>query len=281
MNQSYFLLPIPFFFTWPSEPCTLLPVPDPRLSPLASHFSLPPIFPDGLILIDKPAGITSHDVVDRIRRILCPTKINRKNRSQFRTGHAGTLDPFATGLLIVGIKKGTKILTGLVGLDKTYEAEAILGATSTTDDIDGTIQMRDVRGEKRETIEQALNRFRGGYRQTAPAFSAKKINGKKLYELARKGKMEGIELPQKDIVISELTILSYEWPKLRLRVSCSSGTYIRSLARDIGETLGCGAYLSALRRTRIGMYTVDHATSLETLDSDTLAKNIFDPSILV
>jgi tRNA pseudouridine55 synthase len=221
---------------------------------------------NGLILIDKPAGITSHDVVDRVRKIA----------NTRRVGHAGTLDPFATGLLIVGINKGTKMLTNLVGLDKTYEATAILGATSTTEDRDGEIQKREARGEPpsskalrgsggREMIEQALEKFRGGYIQTASAFSAKKVGGKKLYELARKGELEGVEIPKKDIVISRLEILSYEWPILSFVVDCSSGTYIRALARDIGETLGCGAYLDALRRTRIGEFKVNDAVKLDEL----------------
>lgn len=219
---------------------------------------------NGLILIDKPAGMTSHDVVDHVRRIA-------KTR---RVGHAGTLDPFATGLLILGINKGTKMLTGLVGLGKTYEATAILGATSTTEDRDGEIQTRDVRRETREDVEKALDRFRGGYLQTASAFSAKKIGGKKLYELARKGNLEGVEIPKKDVVISKLEILDYEWPKLSFVVDCSSGTYIRALARDIGEALGCGAYLDALRRTRIGTFEIKDAIRLDELNADLIESRI-------
>ncbi|MFA5129826.1 MAG: tRNA pseudouridine(55) synthase TruB [Patescibacteria group bacterium] len=237
---------------------------------------------DGLILIDKPAGMTSHDVVDRVRRIA-------KTR---RVGHAGTLDPFATGLLIVGINKGTKMLTGLVGLDKTYQTTAMLGATSDTDDVEGIItncQLPIAHSSKsksvisnqqsaippmRDDVEQALDLFRGGYVQTAPAFSAKKVGGKKLYELARKGKMEGVVLPTKDVKIYDLHITSYEWPMLSFDVSCSSGTYIRSLARDIGEALHVGAYLTALRRTRIGEFDVKEAKRLEKLNPENIEELI-------
>ena len=223
---------------------------------------------DGLLLIDKPAGITSHDVVDRVRRIA-------KTR---RVGHAGTLDPFATGLLIVGINKGTKMLTGLVGLDKTYEATACLGMTSTTDDPEGDIASRvgaQFIAPRRDEIESAFNRFRGGYDQTTPAFSAKKVGGKKLYELARQGKADTVILPVKHVTISELDITSYDWPNLSFRVSCGSGTYIRALARDIGEMLGCGAYLTALRRTTIGSYAIKQAIALDTLTEEKIHQSLF------
>lgn len=215
-----------------------------------------------LLLIDKPPGITSHDVVDRVRKIA-------KTR---RVGHAGTLDPFATGLLIVGVNAGTKKLMGLMGLDKTYIATARLGATSTTDDPEGTIEVRVgaspealAKGDRpdRDRINIALDRFRGEYDQTVPMYSAKKVGGKKLYELARRG--ETVELPVKRVTITELEILDYAWPTLTFRVSCGSGTYIRALARDIGEALGCGAYLIALRRTRIGPYTIEQAVGLDEL----------------
>jgi tRNA pseudouridine55 synthase len=223
---------------------------------------------DGLLLIDKPAGITSFGVVARVRK-LANTR---------RVGHAGTLDPFATGLLIVGINKGTKMLTGLVGLDKTYEAVARLGATSTTEDPEGVIADLNVPDHPdRETIERAMDRFRGSYLQTASAFSAKKIGGKKLYDLARAGKMEGVEIPKKQVTISELGILDYTWPDLSFRVSCSSGTYIRALARDIGNELGCGAYLTALRRTRIGDYGIHDAVTLDELTTDTLSSHLLLP----
>ncbi|OGL74496.1 tRNA pseudouridine(55) synthase TruB [Candidatus Uhrbacteria bacterium RIFCSPHIGHO2_12_FULL_60_25] len=220
---------------------------------------------DGLLLIDKPPGITSHDAVDAVRRIA-------KTR---RVGHAGTLDPFATGLLVIGINKGTKTLTGLVGLDKTYEATARLGATSTTDDPEGAITVRaDCVRPDQDEVEAALKSFRSSYLQTAPAYSAKKVGGKKLYELARAGRAHEVELPKKTVTISELVILNYTWPNLHFRVSCSSGTYIRALARDIGEMLGVGAYLTELRRTNIGPYDLENAIRLSDLNTDTIGSHL-------
>jgi tRNA pseudouridine55 synthase len=245
------------------------------MNPPHPPFFIPHPCPDGFLLIDKPAGITSHDVVDAVRKIA-------KTR---RVGHAGTLDPFATGLLIVGIGNATKKLGDLAGLEKTYEAAARLGATSTTDDPEGSIshsafciadsdqkqcEMRPAIND----IERAFDQFRGGYVQTAPAFSAKKVDGKKLYELARKGETGDMELPKKRVAIHELKILSYDWPELTFRARCSSGTYVRALARDMGEALGTGAYLTALRRTKIGSYDIKDAISLKELAVDIMKKRL-------
>lgn len=225
----------------------------------------------GLLLIDKPAGMTSHDVVDRVRRVAGTRAV----------GHAGTLDPFATGLLILGVGKGTKELTGLVGLDKEYEATLMLGATSDTFDPEGTIT--SVVPAKAGTqlkptvdgIEVVLDQFRGGYEQKAPLHSAKKIGGKKLYELARKGQATEEMRPTKQVTISDLTVTEYAWPTLKLRVACSSGTYIRSLADDIGRALGVGAYLTDLRRTRIGTFEVKDSVPLKDLAVETLKTRLF------
>ena len=216
---------------------------------------------DGILLVDKPAGMTSHDVVDRVRRIF----------NTRRVGHAGTLDPFATGLLILGIGPSTKKLTALVGLDKTYEATARLGAISDTYDLTGNIVPRPasrVAGPGtlgRATCDEALKSFLEGYEQKAPAYSAKKVKGQKLYELARAGQNVEHLRPTKKIDISDIELLDYAWPNVKFRVSCSSGTYIRSLAHDLGEKLGCGAYLTQLRRTRIGNYKIEDAKKLEEL----------------
>ena len=211
---------------------------------------------EGILLIDKPAGMTSHDVVDRVRRIF----------NTRRVGHAGTLDPFATGLLIIGIGPSTKKLTDLVGLDKTYEATARLGATSDTYDLEGKIYSRfEIRDSSRDEVEGVLKSFKGGYEQKAPAFSAKKVKGQKLYELARAGQDVEHLRPTKKVDISDIELLDYAWPDLKFRVTCSSGTYIRSLAHDLGEKLGCGAYLTQLRRTRIGEYKIEDAKKLEDL----------------
>ena len=209
-----------------------------------------------LLLIDKPAGITSHDVVDAIRKKLRTRHV----------GHGGTLDPFATGLLLIGVNSGTKKLHDIVGLDKTYEATAKLGATSDTYDLTGTIIAHPASHVPRQDeIEFELKNFRGTIEQKAPAYSAKKVGGQKLYELARRGKDVENLRPIKKVDITEFTILSYEYPILKFKVTCSSGTYIRSLAHDLGERLGCGAYLTELRRTRIGEYKIEDAKKLEEL----------------
>ena len=216
-----------------------------------------PEFPP-LLLIDKPAGWTSHDVVAKVRGILHIRAV----------GHAGTLDPFATGLLILGIGPGTKQLTNLVGLDKVYEATLTLGATSTTFDPEGEITLDPYHASRissMQTIEQVLDQFRGGYAQKAPIYSAKKLAGQKLYDLARAGKATEEMRPIKDVKIAELTILDYTWPTLRLHVHCGSGTYIRSLGDDIGRALGVGAYVTQLRRTRIGEFRVEDAKTLNSV----------------
>lgn len=230
---------------------------------------------DTLLLIDKPAGITSHDVVDRVRKIFHTRAV----------GHAGTLDPFATGLLILGVNKATKQLTALVGLDKTYIATAKLGFTSTTDDPEGTIteyvgaqfiapgQQNGPSSDlgvmnhapTRAEIETALHSFLGISEQITPLYSAKKVGGKKMYELARKGLGDTVERPKKIITIHDIKLLSLNGDEVTFEVSCGSGTYIRAIARDLGEKLGCGAYLTALRRTKIGDKNIEDAKTLEEL----------------
>jgi len=225
---------------------------------------------DGLILIDKPVDYTSHDVVNRVRRIM----------NTRRVGHAGTLDPFATGLLILGVNKGTKLLTALVGTDKTYIATARLGATTTTDDTEGEVvpyvttpvDMQVGLGAincapTRDEIDRTLQMFMGTSEQITPLYSAKKVGGKKMYELARQGLGDTVKRPKKIITIHEIKLLSYAWPEVSFEVSCTSGTYIRALARDLGEKLRCGAYLTGLRRTRIGEYKVEDAKTIEELSA--------------
>lgn len=218
---------------------------------------------DQILLIDKPAGMTSHDVVDRVRTVF-------KTR---QVGHAGTLDPFATGLLILGIGKATKTLKDYVGLDKTYEATARLGATSDTYDPEGVItKSAECRVPSTEEVESVLEKFRGGYAQKAPIHSAKKIAGQKLYDLARRGEATEEMRPTKLVDVSSLDILHYEFPILTFTVTCSSGTYIRSLADDIGRELGCGAYLTALRRTAIGPHRIEDALSIPLLTKGELGE---------
>lgn len=212
----------------------------------------------GFLLIDKPAGMTSHDVIDRLRRITGIRKI----------GHAGTLDPFATGLLIVAVERSaTKRLGELLKLDKTYEAVAVLGATSDTQDLTGKItEIPDVTAPDENAVRKALARHTGKLLQTPPMYSAKKIKGRKLYELARKG--EEVAREPVPVTIHGLTLDRYAYPELAFTVSCSSGTYIRTLAHDIGHELGTGAYLKELRRTRISGYDIKDAATLDMLRPD-------------
>lgn len=210
-----------------------------------------PKAPSGFLLVDKPAGPTSHDVVDMIRRAL-------KTR---RVGHAGTLDPFATGLLILGVGAATKSLPKFVGLDKTYEAVIRLGAVSDTMDRTGRIEQQACSVVSEPAVREVLERFLGEQSQVPPMYSAKKIGGKKLYELARKG--EEVEREPVRVTVHEIELLSYDWPYLTIRARVSSGTYVRALSHDIGIALGCGAYLEELRRTHIGPHDVKDAVAPE------------------
>ena len=208
----------------------------------------------GVLLIDKPAGLTSHDVVARIRRV----------SHQRKVGHTGTLDPFATGLLLVALGGATKNIKYTHDWPKEYEAIITLGATSTTDDPEGELtKQADVSPPTEDTVRATLSSFLGEQRQVPPAFSAKKIGGERAYKKMRRG--ESVELPPHVIVIHELELLRYEFPEAGIRVSCSTGTYIRALARDIGHSLSAGAYCSSLRRTAIGPHSVNQATPLASL----------------
>ncbi len=207
---------------------------------------------DGLLLIDKPVGCTSHDIVDRVRRALHIRAV----------GHAGTLDPFASGLLILGIGKGTKALTPLVGLDKKYEVTIELGKRTETFDTEGEVTETMDPSKSQPTLEQiqnALLPFTGTFLQKAPLYSAKKLHGTPLYKLARAGTATEDLRPEKEITIFSLAIRAYNWPMLELDVHSSSGTYIRSLADDLGQALGTGGYAFALRRTMIGAYDIKDA----------------------
>lgn len=215
--------------------------------------------PAGFLLIDKPADWTSHDVVAYLRGVTKTKKV----------GHAGTLDPFATGLLIVGVgREATKRLDEFKEMRKEYVATVELGATSDTFDVDGKIERSAISHQlSLDTIKQELNNFVGKQQQIPPMYSAKKVQGKKLYELARKG----IEVERKpnEIEIYEIELLEYEFPLLKVSVSCSTGTYIRTLANDIGSKLGVGGYCKELRRIRIGNFEVNKAKSPKELSRET------------
>jgi tRNA pseudouridine55 synthase len=210
---------------------------------------------DGLLIIDKPAGITSHDVVARVRRAL-KTK---------RVGHTGTLDPFATGVMVILVGKATRLAQFLDKDEKEYEALIRFGFETDTGDNTGTPKS-PVQGPTSieiSQVESVLAKFRGSFRQTPPMYSAKKVAGKKLYELARKG-ME-IERPSVEVTTSKLEmIIDSELPthSVRIRVACSAGTYIRTLAEDIGREIGVGAHLTELRRTRSGRFRIDETIQI-------------------
>lgn len=208
-------------------------------------------------MIDKPEGITSHDVVNRVRRIT----------GEKRVGHAGTLDPFATGLLVVGVgRMATKEMSKLVGLDKRYEAEFVLGAESDTDDRTGKIvpvlplSKEELEGVR---VETALKPFIGTIQQLPPTYSAIKIGGKKMYEAAREGKP--LEAKLRTVTIYSITDIVVNNSTISLSIHCSTGTYIRSIARDLGRNLGVGGYVGELRRTSIGPFTIQEAVTIDFL----------------
>ena len=203
-----------------------------------------------IIFVDKPSGMSSFGAVARARRLL-----SEREGHKVKVGHTGTLDPFATGLLILLAGKATKKAPELTKLDKVYEATIRLGATSSTGDPEGEITITDKKPKiSREKIIETLAQFVGEIEQTPPAFSAIKINGQRAYKLARAGK--AVEIPKRKVTIYELELLDYASPFLKIRTHVSSGTYIRTLAEDIGEALGCGAYTTELRRTKIADYDI-------------------------
>jgi len=208
---------------------------------------------NGFLLINKPVGPTSHDMVDEVRRILKTRKV----------GHAGTLDPFASGLLIIGVGKFTKELAKIQGLPKTYTGTIAFGKRSTTDDPEGIITESGLPLPKKEDIETVFKKFIGEIEQVPPIYSAKKIGGRKLYEIARAG--ETILIPPVKVTVRSLQLLEYKNGLARFETTVSSGTYIRALARDIGEALSVGGYLKELIRTAIGDYKLKNSTSLDEL----------------
>jgi len=254
----------------------------------------------GYLLINKPVGPTSHDIVDRVRRMT----------GEKRVGHAGTLDPFASGLLIVGVgREATREFARLVGLDKHYMATLHLGGTSDTDDRTGVISATPASlsvtpaeagvqsvlggetddqamigspmalGDDNKKIKAVLKKFTGKIMQLPPMYSAKKIHGKKMYELARERKT--FERQPVEVEIYSMNIVNYSLPpthySLVLEIHCSSGTYIRALARDIGEALGCGAYLEELERTAVGPFKLEESVKADELNKDNWEKYLLSP----
>lgn len=223
----------------------------------------------GVLLVDKPAGWTSFDVVNYTRKIVAQTE--GKKPKQIKVGHTGTLDPFATGLLVLLIgKEYTKRAGELSKLDKTYEVTMRLGATSSTGDPEGEIAPAADTIPDEKALQAALQRFTGPIQQVPPVYSAVKIDGQRAYKLARAGKEVKIEPRQ--VTINRLELVDYRYPEVKLIADVSSGTYIRSLVEDIGNTLGTGGYTSALRRVRIGEQTVKHAAEVKELSASVLTK---------
>jgi tRNA pseudouridine55 synthase len=230
-----------------------------------------PTAPDGLVVVDKPAGWTSHDVVGRTRRLAGTRKV----------GHAGTLDPMATGVLVLGVGRATKLLTYVVGADKDYDATVRLGVATTTDDAEGDVVSRtDASGVGRESLRAEVARLTGEILQVPSSVSAIKVDGKRAYALARAG--EDVALAARPVVVSRFEVLDVRavapgtaglpddaLPALDLdvAVTVSSGTYVRALARDLGAALGVGGHLTALRRTRVGGYGLDVASTLDELEA--------------
>lgn len=208
---------------------------------------------NGLLVINKPAGITSHDVVNRVRRI---AQIRR-------VGHTGTLDPLATGVMVLLLGPATRLAQFVSGCDKAYRAAVRLGVTTATYDAVGTITSKTPVSVSDEKLQAALSHFRGLLQQVPPMYSAIKVKGKKLYELARQG--QEIERQPRAVTIHQLTLLDWESPTLTLDIVCSTGTYIRSLAHDLGQILGCGAHLTALTRTSVGTFTLEQSHTLDAL----------------
>jgi len=210
---------------------------------------------DDIVLIDKPAGMSSFGVVARIRRVL-----SQQLGKKAKVGHTGTLDPFATGLMILVTGKKCKEAGSFTKLDKWYRAEIILGVTSTTGDPEGELTPMSEHQPTIEEVRQAVQKFIGVIEQTPPAFSAIKINGQRAYQLARKG--QEVVMPVRQITVYDIEIASYNYPNLCINTHVSSGTYIRTLAEDIGNYLGTGAYCQSLRRTKIADFTIDQAVEL-------------------
>jgi len=222
----------------------------------------------GFIIINKPVGPTSHGIINKLRKITGIKKI----------GHAGTLDPFASGVLICAIgRQATKQIDGFVKLKKEYVADLQLGAETDTYDREGVITKKvepDFIPPQDDIVAGILKTFQGPQKQVPPMFSAKKIQGKKLYQLARKG--VEIERQPSDIEIFYIQMLNYEWPRLKIKVGCSSGTYIRSLAFDIGRELGCSAYLQELQRTAVGNFNLEQAVEVEKLNENNWVDFLFN-----
>lgn len=224
--------------------------------------------PAGLVIVDKPGGLTSHDVVSRLRRILGTRKV----------GHAGTLDPMATGVLVCGVGRGTKLLGHLALDTKEYTATIRLGAATTTDDADGEVVAETDPGHVGDAdVAAAMAALTGPIQQVPSSVSAIKVAGRRAYALVRAG--ERVRLPARPVTVSAFDLAARRGPDLDVVVDCSSGTYVRALARDLGAALGVGGHLTALRRTRVGPFTLEPARTLERLAADPTLSLTLDTAV--
>ena len=220
----------------------------------------------GFLVLDKPTGMTSRRAVDRVKRLVRPLK----------TGHAGTLDPLATGVLVVAVGRATRLVPHLHAHRKAYRATFLLGRRSASDDTELEVEVLEVTPDlDRKTIESALGEFVGAISQVPPAYSAVKVDGRRAYQLARAG--HEVALQPRGVEIDSIRLLDWQSPSLDLEIVCSGGTYIRSLGRDLGERLGSGAVMSGLVRTRVGPFSLDEAVGVEWLDADTLPRRLVSP----
>lgn len=220
----------------------------------------------GFLVVNKPKGLTSHRVVEKVRELL-PKGV--------KVGHTGTLDPLATGVLILAIGKATRLSQYLIKKDKCYVVKGRFGLTSNTYDVDGEVKEVKCREIGKEEFTEALKDFKGEIAQVPPPFSAVRVKGKRAYELARQGKE--VELPKRRVKIYLLELLEFNYPSFTLKVCCSSGTYIRSLVHDIGKKLNCSAVVEELKRTKVGKIGIEKATTLEEIREKGVEKFLLKP----
>ena len=225
----------------------------------------------GILLIDKPKGWTSFDVVNYVRKMVATAE--GKKPKNTKVGHTGTLDPLATGLLVLLVgKEYTRKAMTLTKLDKTYDVTMKLGKTSSTGDDEGEKSVVSDTTPDQKAVREALEQFRGEIMQVPPVFSAMKVNGQRAYKLAREGK--AVELEARPVMINSIKFTNYDYPFVAFTADVGSGTYIRSLVEDIGKLLGTGAYMSDLRRTRVGTFELSDAAAIKALDQSTITKNM-------
>jgi tRNA pseudouridine55 synthase len=212
---------------------------------------------EGIAIINKPPGITSHDVVSRVRRIF----------NMRRVGHAGTLDPLATGVLVILLGKSTKLFDKFVAFDKAYAATLKLGTQTTSADITGTvIELKPFEDITKDQVTETLAQFLGESEQFPPMVSAVKYKGERLYKLARKGVV--VDRPSRRIRIDKLKLVDFKLPEVKFYLECSKGTYVRTLAEDVGQRLGCGACITQIERTKVGPFLIEDAVKLEELNEN-------------